>query len=41
MGIDIFGAEDIMNEQSERDLYALGMEDFNQQQDALAAFMTD
>ncbi len=30
-----------MNEQSERDLYALGMEDFNQQQDALAAFMTD
>ena len=30
-----------MNEQSERDLYALGMEDFNQQKDALAAFMTD
>ena len=30
-----------MNEQLERDLYALGMEDFNQQQDALAAFMTD
>ena len=30
-----------MNEQSERDLYALGMEDFNQQQDALAAFMTE
>ena len=29
-----------MNEQSERDLYALGMEDFNKQQDALAAFMT-
>ena len=30
-----------MNEQSERDLYALGMEDFNQQKDALAAFMKD
>ena len=30
-----------MNEQSERDLYALGMEDFNQQKDALAAFMAD
>ena len=30
-----------MNEQSERDLYALGMEDFNKQKDALAAFMTD
>lgn len=30
-----------MNEQSERDLYALGMEDFNQQKDALAAFMVD
>ena len=30
-----------MNEQSERDLYALGMEDFNQQQDALAAFRTE
>lgn len=30
-----------MNEQSERDLYALGMEDFNKQKDALAAFMTE
>lgn len=30
-----------MNEQSERDLYALGMNDFNKQKDALAAFMTD
>ena len=30
-----------MNEQAERDLYALGMEDFNQQKDALAAFMAD
>lgn len=29
-----------MNEQLERDLYALGMEDFNKQKDALAAFMT-
>ena len=29
-----------MNEQAERDLYALGMEDFNKQKDALAAFMT-
>lgn len=29
-----------MNEQAERDLYALGMEDFNKQNDALAAFMT-
>ena len=30
-----------MNEQLERDLYALGMEDFSKQQDALAAFMTE
>ena len=30
-----------MNEQLERDLYALGMEDFRKQQDALAAFMTE
>lgn len=30
-----------MNEQSERDLYALGMEDFNKQKDALATFMTE
>lgn len=30
-----------MNEQTERDLYALGMEDFSKQQDALAAFMTE
>lgn len=29
-----------MNEQLERDLYALGMEDFNKQKDALATFMT-
>ena len=29
-----------MNEQAERDLYSLGMEDFNKQKDALAAFMT-
>ena len=29
-----------MNEQAERDLYALGMEDFNKQKDALAAFIT-
>ena len=30
-----------MNEQLERDLYALGMEDFRKQQDDLAAFMTE
>ena len=30
-----------MNEQLERDLYALGMEDFSKQQDALAVFMTE
>ena len=30
-----------MNEQTERDLYALDMEDFSKQQDALAAFMTE
>ena len=30
-----------MREQLERDLYALGMEDFSKQQDALAAFMTE